>query len=90
MNKQKIYKFSENTLSLFSIKAIELGLTIWLIPYLILKVGIDNYGVYAFAMALLLFLQNVVNYGFNLSTVREITKNRHNKEYCFFHNKYFN
>ena len=80
MNKKSIYQFSENTLSLFSIKAIELGLTIFLIPYLILKIGIDNYGVYAFAMALILFLQNVLNYGFNLSTVREIAKNRHHKE----------
>lgn len=78
MNKHKLYKFSENTLSLFSIKAIELGLTIWLIPYLIVKVGFNNYGVYAFAMALMLFFVNVLNYGFNLSAVRELAKNRNN------------
>lgn len=80
MNKKRIYQFSENTFSLFSIKAIEFGLTLFLIPYLILKVGIDNYGLYAFAMALILFLQNVLNYGFNLATVREIATNRHDKE----------
>ena len=78
MNKQSIYKFSENTLSLFSIKAVELGLTIWLIPYLILKVGLANYGRYAFAMAFILFFVNVLNYGFNLSTVRELVKNKNN------------
>ena len=76
MNKNKLYKFSENTLSLFSIKAIDLALTIWLIPYLIWKVGFHNYGVYAFAMALLLFFVNVLNYGFNLSAVRELAKNK--------------
>lgn len=80
MNIKSIYKFSENTLSLVSIKTIELGLTIWLIPYLILKVGLTNYGYYAFAMALILFLVNVLNYGFNLSAVREIAKNKHNNK----------
>ncbi|MDX1828795.1 MAG: oligosaccharide flippase family protein [Lutibacter sp.] len=79
MNGKKIYKFSENTLSLFSIKAIELGLTIFLIPYLISKVGLLNYGSYAFAMALIIFLQNVMNYGFNLATVREVAKNKKDK-----------
>ena len=78
MNKQKIYSFSENTLSLFTIKGLELGLTIWLIPYLIFKVGIDNYGLYAYAMALALILSNILNYGFNLVTVRELSKNKHN------------
>jgi len=80
LNKKNIYKFSENILSLFSIKAIDLGLTLWLIPYLILKIGIDNYGIYALAMSLILFFQNVLNYGFNLSTVREVSKNSQNSE----------
>jgi O-antigen/teichoic acid export membrane protein len=79
LNTKKIYQFSENTLSLFSIKGIELALTIWLIPYLIFKVGIDNYGIYVFAMALILFFKNVLNYGFNLATVREIARNKHDK-----------
>lgn len=79
MNKKKLCKFSENTFSLFSIKGIELALTIWLVPYLIFKVGLENFGIYTFAMALMLFLQNVLNYGFNLVTVREIAKNKANK-----------
>ncbi len=56
-----------------------MALTIWLIPYLIFKVGLDNFGIYTFAMALMLFLQNVLNYGFNLATVREIAKNKNDK-----------
>ncbi len=78
MSKQKIYKFSENTLSLVSIKTIELGLTIFLIPYLILKVGMVNYGYYAFAMAFIFIFTNILNYGFNLTTVRELAKNKQN------------
>ena len=78
MNKKAIYQFSENTISLAAIKAIDLGLTVWLIPFLIVKVGIVNYGMYAFAMALVLLFMNVLNYGFSLSTVREIAKNKEN------------
>ena len=76
MNKKTLYQFSENTISLVAIKAIDLGLTLWLIPFLILKVGIENYGIYAFAMALMVFFVNILNYGFSLSAVREIAKNK--------------
>ena len=76
MNLKLLYQFSENTLSLLTLKAIELGLTIGLIPYLILKVGFHNYGVYVFAMSLMLFFVNILSYGFDLSTVREISKNK--------------
>ena len=78
LNKKAIYQFSENTISLGAIKTIHLGLTVWLIPFLIVKVGIVNYGMYAFAMSLVLLFVNVLNYGFSLSTVREIAKNKEN------------
>ncbi|GGK60510.1 MULTISPECIES: oligosaccharide flippase family protein [Flavobacteriaceae] len=74
MNKKNLYQFLENTVSLFSVKVIDLALTILLIPYLILKVGIVNYGKYAFAISLVLFLVNITNYGFNLEAVRVLAK----------------
>lgn len=80
LNKKNFYQFSENTLSLFAIKGIELGLTIFLIPYLILKVGIENFGIYSYAMALMLIFMNLMNYGFNLVTVRELTKSKQNAQ----------
>lgn len=67
-----------NSGSLFSIKTIDLVLGFWMIPFLILKVGLHNYGVYAFAMALALFFVNLLNYGFNLSAVRDIVKSKKN------------
>ncbi|MGY5351712.1 oligosaccharide flippase family protein [Wenyingzhuangia sp. IMCC45533] len=67
-------KFVTNTLSLFSIKGLELIFTIWVVPFLLTKIGIDNYGVYAFGISLVLFFTNVLNYGFNLSTVRDLAK----------------
>ncbi len=69
-----------NGTSLFSLKTIDLGLSLWLIPFLIAKIGMYNYGVYAFAMALTWFFVNILNYGFNLSTVREIATNKHHPE----------
>ena len=80
MDKKSIYKFSENTFSLFFLKGIDLALTIWLIPFLILKVGLVNYGHYAFVLALLLFCVNVINYGFNLTTVRALAKSKNDAE----------
>ncbi|MFC2110139.1 oligosaccharide flippase family protein [Bacteroidota bacterium] len=80
MNFKKYFSILENTVSLFSFKAIDLGMTLWLIPFLIVKVGITNYGHYAFAMAFVLFFVNILNYGFNLCTVREIAKSKGDRD----------
>ena len=80
MNLKKYRSVLENSISLFSLKAIDLALNLWLIPFLILKVGLYNYGLYAFAMALVLFFVNLLNYGFNLSTVRDLAKTKGNPQ----------
>lgn len=80
MKSKSIYRFIENVFSLFSVKAIDLGLAIWLIPYLIFKVGIQNYGLYVFAISLMLFFVNISNYGFNLVAVRILAKNSKNSD----------
>jgi hypothetical protein len=61
-------------MSLCTLKGIELALTLGLIPYLIVKVGVAimNYA----AMAMILFFVNVLNYGFDLSTVRDLAANK--------------
>ena len=74
MNSKNLYQFLENIVSLFSVKVIDLALAVLLIPYLILKVGIVNYGRYAFVISLVLLLVNITNYGFNLTTVRDLAK----------------
>ena len=82
MKLKSIYNFLENVFSLFSVKVIDLAIAIWLIPYLILKVGIQNYGLYAFAIALMFFFMNISNYGFDLVAVRTLAKNttKNNKQ----------
>lgn len=78
MNNKKILFFSQNLISLFAVKGLELVLSLGLIPYLIIKIGIVNYGNYAFAMAMVMFFVNVLNYGFDLSMVRDLAKNKNN------------
>ena len=60
MNLKKYQSIIENSISLVALKGVELTLTIGLIPYLIAKVGMHNYGVYAFAMAMVLFFVNIL------------------------------
>ena len=88
MTKAKsIYQFFENVFSLFSVKSIDLAIAIWLIPYLIFKVGIVNYGLYAFALSTVLFIVNFTNFGFDLSAVRALAKDANDTKKI---NKLFN
>lgn len=70
----------ENSTALFLVKIIDLGLTIWLIPYLISVVGLDNYGLYAFSISIVIILINILNYGFDLVSVREIAQSNRSKK----------
>jgi len=51
-----------------------------IIPYLILTVGEEKYGIYAFAYALIFYLRNIIQYGFSLSGVRMIALNKDDKK----------
>ncbi|WP_226913052.1 oligosaccharide flippase family protein [Flavicella marina] len=62
--------------SLFSIKSIDMLLGIWVIPFLIKKIGWEQYGVFAMSLALSMFFVNLLNYGFNLSAVRAVAKSK--------------
>ena len=87
MKLYKHFNIIENSTSLFLIKIIDLVLTIWLIPYLIFKVGLENYGIYAFSLSIVLILVNILNYGFDYTAVREIANSNKAPEVI---NKVFN
>lgn len=80
MNLKKHYSLIENFISFSLFKVIDAIIPLIIIPYLIGIVGKENYGIYAFAYALVFYLLNIVQYGFSLSAVRLIALNRTDKE----------
>lgn len=74
-NERLIKNFS--FLSLFQLINIITPLLIY--PYLIRTVGKENYGEIAFLQAIVFYFVVIVNYGFNLSGTREISKYRYSK-----------
>lgn len=47
-------------------------------PYLILKLGAENYGVYVFSFAIITLFMYVVNFGFDLPALKIISENKDN------------
>ena len=76
MNIKKHFVLIENFISFSLFKVIDAVIPLIIILYLIHVVGTDNYGIYAFAYALVFYLLNIVQYGFSLSAVRLIAVNR--------------
>jgi len=50
------------------------------IPYIIRVVGLDKYGLISLSQAIALYLNILVEYGFNYSATKEISVNRNNKD----------
>lgn len=79
MKFKKYIGLIENFISLSLFKVVDAIIPLIIIPYLISVVGKDNYGIYAFAYALIFYLINIVQYGFSLSAVRLIAVNKDDK-----------
>jgi len=70
-----------NTISLFILKGSDYILPLILLPYLVRVLGIEYFGLLAFATATISFLRGVVAYGFDLSGTQQIAThiNNHDK-----------
>src|SRR3954453_11659022 len=50
------------------------------VPFLIVRIGVANFGLVAFSYAFVNYFNVIVDYGFNLSATQKISVNRNNKE----------
>ena len=76
-NRKKVFS---NAFSLFIIQGVDYILPLLLFPYLVHTLGIEIFGLLAFATATVAFLGGVVSYGFNLSGTQQISINREDND----------
>lgn len=69
-----------NFFSLSVVQGINALLQLIVVPFVILKIGIDNFGIVAVAQVLLFFLSTVAEYGFQQSGSRWVSLHRENKD----------
>ena len=69
---------AENFLSLSALKLLGYIFPLITLPYLARVIGVEKFGVIAFATAIIMYFQTVVDFGFNYTAVRDIARNRDN------------
>ena len=72
-------KISANFMYLSILQGMNLILPLITFPYLVRVLGIENFGLLMFAQAFIVYFTMIVDYGFNLSGIREVSSNRNNK-----------
>lgn len=66
-----------NFIFLSIIQAVNLLLSLLVIPYVILKTGVAEFGAIAIAQMVMTYLSTISDYGFNLTTTRNIALHKH-------------
>jgi O-antigen/teichoic acid export membrane protein len=67
---------AENFISLSALKVLGYIFPLITLPYLARVIGVDKFGEIAFAAAVIVYFQTIVDYGFNYTAVRDIARNR--------------
>ncbi len=68
-----------NFISLLSMQGLNYILPLLTMPYLFRVLGAEKFGLVAFALSTIMFLNVLVNYGFNLSATRDISSHSKDK-----------
>jgi len=71
-------KLLSNFISLSVLQVVGFVLPILVIPYLIIVLGVEKFGLVAFAQAFMTYFVVFTDYGFNLSATRDISIHRDN------------
>ena len=69
-------KLVESFLSLSFIRVADFLLPILVLPYLISVIGVEKFGLVAFASSLVVYFLNITQFGFSLSAVRELSSSQ--------------
>ena len=63
---------AKNTLYLFLLQGVDKVFPLFVVPYLMITLGAENYGYVGFAFAVIQYLSMLVDFGFNLSATKRI------------------
>jgi len=69
-----------NFFSLSVLKALNMFLPLFTLPYLVRVLGAENFGLVSFSLSIIMYFNILVSFGFELSATREISMNRDNLE----------
>jgi PST family polysaccharide transporter len=79
MKVKEVSTLIANFFSLVVLQVLNVLLPFLTIPYLISKIGLEKFGLLTFVHTFVLFLVIFVEYGFNITTTREVSINTNNK-----------
>lgn len=67
-----------NFFSLSTLQALNMILPLITLPYLVKVLGVENFGLLNFSLAIIMYFNILVSFGFELSATREISMNKNN------------